>query len=111
MNNASFMCSGDLPGANNTGSNNLNGVDPLFVNYPAIPTDYSGAYDIQLQAGSPLLTAGSDGTQPGVYGGTFTFHESGEPIGMPSMNTLNIGNVAVPLNGTLNVNFTAEQAE
>lgn len=111
MNNASFMCIGDLPGANNTGSNNLNGVDPLFVNYPAIPTDYSWLYDIHLQPGSSLLGAGSDGTQIGVYGGTYPFHQSGEPIGMPSMNTLTIDNVAVPLNGTLNVNFSAEQAE
>ena len=110
-NNATYLCAGSLPGANNNGSGNLNGVDPLFVNYPAIPTDFSWMYDIHLQPGSSLLGAGSDGTQIGVYGGTYPFHQSGEPIGMPSMNTLTIDNVAVPLNGTLNVNFSAEQAE
>lgn len=110
-NNATYLCAGSLPGANNTGSGNLNGVDPMFVNYPAIPSNYSWLYDIHLQPGSSLLGAGSDGTQIGVYGGTYPFHQSGEPIGMPSMNTLTIDNVAVPLNGTLNVNFSAEQAE
>jgi hypothetical protein len=111
INNATYLCAGSLPGANNTGSGNLNGVDPLFVNYPAIPTDFSWLYDIHLQPSSSLLEAGSDGTQIGVYGGTYPFRLSGEPIGMPSMNTLTIDNVAVPLNGTLNVNFSAEQAE
>jgi hypothetical protein len=110
-NNATFLCAGTLPGATNSGSGNLNGVDPLFVNYPGIPSDFSWLYDIRLQTGSSLLSAGSDGTQIGVYGGTYPFRLSGEPIGMPSMNTLSIDNVAVPLNGTLNVNFSAEQAE
>lgn len=111
MNNAAFACNDNLPGANNAGSGNLNGTYPDFVNYPGTPAAFNWSFDLHLQANSPLLGAATDGTQIGIYGGNFIFHASGEPIGMPSMNSLNISNVAVPVNGMLNVNFTAEPAE
>jgi hypothetical protein len=46
-------------GGSVTQSNNLMGIDPLFVNPPS---------DFHLQPGSPGLTAGTGGTQVGAYG-------------------------------------------
>lgn len=57
-----------LPYATNSGSNNLVGVDPQFVN--AIGgIGFNTQNDYRLQNSSPAKDAGTDGTDIGLYGG------------------------------------------
>lgn len=56
-------------GASNSGSGNLVG-SPLFVDVQLLNT-WSSAYDFTLQGGSPALSAGSDGTDIGISGGSY----------------------------------------
>jgi hypothetical protein len=55
-------------GLGNAGSGNITGVSPNFTNVQLLGT-WSSAYDFTLQAGSPALGAGSDGTDIGISGG------------------------------------------
>ncbi|MGY6520118.1 MAG: hypothetical protein ACXIUD_00195 [Mongoliitalea sp.] len=88
-----------LPLSNgNTGENNIF-ADPLFVNVPNNAFNY--AFDYNLQAGSPGLTGGFEGSQIGLFGG-IGFTIGGEPA-VPQVTLLNILNPIVPQNGDLNV--------
>jgi len=58
-------------GVGNSGSGNLTG-SPLFINAQLLDT-WSSAYDYTLQAGSPAILAGSDGTDIGITGGSYPF--------------------------------------
>ncbi len=106
-NNATFLCNAIIPAVGSTGSGNILDKDPQFVKYPAVPTTWDWSNDLHIKTTSPLHNAATDGTDIGVYGGNFEFHQSGEPHGVPVIRTLNVRNTAVPLNGTLNVNFEA----
>jgi hypothetical protein len=94
----------------NSGSGNMINVNPNFVsdaNYTFDDTD-----DFNLNAGSPAINAGSDGTDIGIYGGSYPWPDGGvsgsgfmysqEPQ-IPQVNEMNIQNTSVPTNGTLNV--------
>ncbi len=56
-------------GLGNTGTGNIVGQSPNFVNVQLLNT-WSSGYDFTLQAGSPALGAGSDATDIGISGGT-----------------------------------------
>jgi len=93
---------------NNTGQNNFENVNPLFVNAPDFVFNYNHNY--LLAAGSPGVGAGTDGTNIGIYGGAFPF-PSGGPIPyqtspvppIPQVVSMNILNSVLPENGTLQV--------
>jgi hypothetical protein len=106
-NNATYLCSANIPSGSNTGTGNLNGVSPLFLNYPVVPAPWLWTYDLHIDPTSLLTGAATDGTDIGLYGGGFTFHQSGEPFGVPVVRVMNINNSVVPLNGTLDVHFEA----
>ena len=57
-------------GTGNTGSGNIVGQDPLFVNAP-FGVAYTSLEDFNLQAGSPAKNAGFDGTDMGITGGGY----------------------------------------
>jgi hypothetical protein len=105
MNNVARLSS-DLPPAGNLGSGNLTLTDPLFVD-AAIDSYYSPDSDYDLQAGSPGIGVGSDGTDIGVHGGTTNFSETGEVLIAPVMRTMIIENTSVAPNGTLSVQVVA----
>ncbi len=95
-----------LPPGTNIGSGNQSGVDPLFVNNP-INAAFSFTLDYHLQAGSPALTAATDGGEIGVYGGpNSTFSLSGEPLNSPIIRDFTITNAAIPVNGNLDIDVT-----
>jgi len=76
-NNISFATGDDaLPpaggGSGNTGSGNIVASSPSFVNVQLLDA-WSSAYDFTLQAGSPAINAGSDGTDMGITGGSYPF--------------------------------------
>jgi len=102
-----------LTGTNNGGGNFI-GVNPSFVNVPAV--NYIDTYNYNLQPTSPGIAAGTDGTDIGIYGGTYVWPEGGASSGdgymyaqeadIPQVNQMNVQNASVPLNGTLNVTVT-----
>ncbi|MBX2946333.1 MAG: hypothetical protein KF725_10910 [Cyclobacteriaceae bacterium] len=99
-------------GGSNSGSGNLVGTNPLFVNVPNNNT-YDVTYNYRLQAGSPgKAPFSTDGTDAGIYGGTYPFPSGGTagsgfdtapmpPI--PQVTAVNIQNATIAPNGTLNV--------
>lgn len=96
-----------LPYGTNYGTANINNADPLFTNFPLAGTStYLYDYDLTLQAASPAKSAGTDGTDLGVYGGT-GFTESGEPA-IPQVQEFVIKNGVVAPGGKLNITIKAE---
>jgi len=102
-----------LTGTNNGGGNFI-GVNPSFVNVPAV--NYNDTYNYNLLLTSPGIAAGTDGTDIGIYGGAYAWPEGGATSGdgymyaqeadIPQVNQMNVQNASVPLNGTLNVTVT-----
>ncbi|WP_420317121.1 hypothetical protein [Ekhidna sp.] len=69
-----------LPTGNgNTASANQEGVDPVLVNVPIVD-DWDFTYDPSPDTGSPALSAGNDGTDIGVTGGTIPYSPTGSPL-------------------------------
>lgn len=102
----------------NTGGGNFVNVDPEFVNAPCctFPTNYGG--DFHLMASSVGKNAGTDGTDIGIYGGMYPFPWGGEdpyqysaPPKIPQVLEMNLQNVALPQNGTLNVQVKARKQD
>jgi hypothetical protein len=99
-------------GGSNSGSGNLVGTNPLFVNVPNNDT-YNATYNYRLQASSPgKAPFSTDGTEAGIYGGSYPFPSGGAagsgfdtspmpPI--PQVTAVNIQNATIAPNGTLNV--------
>lgn len=102
-NNLSFGTGNDeLPpsggGAGNSGSGNIEGVTPAFVNSQLLNV-WDASYDFTLQGGSAAIDAGSDGTDMGITGGPYpwalgNFVLLTTPI--PTIETLNTSTVINP---------------
>jgi hypothetical protein len=113
-NNISFGTTNDaLPpvgtGAGNTGSGNLVAQDPKFVS-ATYNTVYSTTMNFNLQAGSPALFAGSDGTDIGITGGAYPVAAGNitlKPTSAPVIITLNPA-AMVPQNQPINTNIKAK---
>ncbi|MCX6277952.1 MAG: hypothetical protein NT004_07630 [Bacteroidetes bacterium] len=106
--NIGYLCP-DMPGAGNIGAGNMNNTNPQFVNFPLLGGAFSWSYNFHLQAGSPGIGAGTDGTDIGIYGGMLPFEVGANPH-FPQMMTLTLpAGSSVPAGGTLNVHFTAKK--
>ena len=99
---------GTFPPVGNTGSGNIDDTDPLLVSYTS-GSLYDPSQDYHLQGGSPCISAGSDGTDIGIHGGTAKFSETGEALVAPVVRSFYINNVTVAPNGTLNVDVSASK--
>ncbi|NDA64749.1 MAG: hypothetical protein EBX50_22380, partial [Chitinophagia bacterium] len=116
----------DIVYGTNNGGNNILNQDPFFVN-PDVniisysftyPTDADPTANFRLQANSPAIGYGTDGTDLGIYGGAVPFFE-GTPTNsryryfpmpwIPAVLDMNIQNSSILQNGTLNVNFIARK--
>jgi hypothetical protein len=102
-------------GGSNFGAGNIVGQDPLYVTTPNF-NNYTATVNYRLQSGSVGRNAGTDGTDLGIYGGSYPFPSGGAPGSgfdtspmppIPQITELNIQNATVPVNGTLNVNVKA----
>lgn len=91
-------------GGGNSSAGNLEATNPNFVTY-TFGNFYATTHDYHLQAGSPAIGAGTDGTEIGLHGGLTNFSETGEVLINPVMRSLNISNPTIAPNGTLNVNI------
>jgi hypothetical protein len=81
----------------NTGSNNLYGVNPQFIDLPLNGGSWNFDWDPRLQEGSPAIGAGSEGTDMGVFGGSFPFNALINPGGpLPYIRVLNTSGVIQP---------------
>lgn len=96
----------------NTGSNNIPGQDPLFVNVDLNSGDLfqPAIFNYRLQDLSPGKNAGTDGQDIGPYGGSDTFSETGEYIEMPVIREMNILNSTVPSGGVIQVQVKATKS-
>lgn len=63
--------------------------------------------DLTLQAGSPALTGGTNGSEIGVYGGNFLYKQLGQPRGIPTVDIIS-NDVTVQQDGTLNITINAK---
>jgi hypothetical protein len=111
-NNISFQCPDNnfTTGTNITLLNNLENVDPQFVNYPGVGVVYSFLHDYHLAPGSPGLASGSDGSDRGVYGGFGTiFNMEGEPPIAEISSVTITSPTTVPPGGTLNITVTTRR--
>jgi hypothetical protein len=101
-----------LPPAGNTGSGNLNNTPPGFVD-ASIPASTVGQsviwnYNWHIATGSPAHNGGTDGTDIGVYGGTYPYPNMTGATHIPQMQVLNVSGT-VPQGGNLNVSFKARK--
>jgi hypothetical protein len=103
-------------GGANTGAGNFVGVDPLIQNISDL-NNYSQFADYHLKAGSPGKNASTDGTDLGIYGGSYPFPSGGAsgsgfetsptpPI--PQVTQVDIQNATIAPNGTLQVKVQAK---
>lgn len=86
---------------------NLEGVNPLFVSYPAAGAAFSYTHNYNLQPASPARNAGTDGKDIGVTGGNGYFQKFGTPP-IPVVHDLQItspANATILPGGTLQVNL------
>lgn len=104
---ANFIGSG---GGANSGSGNQIGIDPLFVSVSNFDA-YLATSNYRLQTSSTGRNASTDGTDLGIYGGSYPYPTGGvgtqydtspmPPI--PQVTSVNIQNATIQPNGTLNV--------
>jgi hypothetical protein len=109
-NNLTYDFSGNIILTGNSGANNIADENPQFTNAPtagqAMNYDSIVSYNFQLLSTSPGHHAGTDSTDLGVYGGTYSFQNVAGTSALPQVILLNILNPAIPANGTLNVTST-----
>lgn len=108
-NNLTYLTTADsLPpvgtGNGNSGSNNMQSVNPMFTNLP-LSAKFLFSYDLTLQTGSPALNAGTDGTDIGPSGGTTPWDQTG--VSLPLIKTI-LANDVVKQGDNLNVEIKAE---
>jgi hypothetical protein len=106
QNNLTYCTEGALP---SLGPNNLDNVAPTWNLASGNPAfDYGDDYN--MLSGLPL-TGASDGGQVGVMGGNFPLNSDGRPRDIPYVTSTQMLTPYVPENGTIDVNFQAEQGQ
>jgi hypothetical protein len=110
--------SGTVPGflaQGNTGGSNIVGSDPLFTTCSDF-NNYNGSFNYRLQSTSPGYLKGTDGTDIGIYGGTYAFPSGGAPGSgydmsafppIPQVTNMNIQNASVLPGAQLKVSVQA----
>lgn len=108
-NNLSYLCNNnDLPYGSNVGSGNLVNVDPNLVNYPALGgVAHSWDWDYSLQAGSPAIGTGTNGSDIGINSGNSPVANLYTYAKIPAVTSLDIPVSSVPVGGTLQINIQA----
>ena len=101
-----------LPYGSNTGSGNIATVMPTFQfnNTLTAASSLPAATNWNLKATSSGKNAATDGSDIGIYGGSYPMKNlTGASNLIPQMTLMNISNTSIPLNGTLNVNFKSRK--
>ncbi len=95
--------------SNFPGTDNLNNVNPMFINATNANISFFYSNDYHSEPGSPADNAGTDGSDIGLYGGAFGYHQDGKPSEVPYMLSLGIQNPSLEAGELLNVIFSAQK--
>jgi hypothetical protein len=115
-NNISYNSSDfTLPPAGNSGTGNIQQTDPQFVSQSTIPAPGSGTvtidnlknYDWRLKATSPGKNAGTDGTDIGIYGGSYPWPGFTGMPNLPVIEKFYIKNPVTHKDSTLKIYIKA----
>ncbi len=107
-NNLTYLCNNNsLPPAGNIGSGNIVNQNPLFTTYPALGAPFSWTHHYGLQAGSPALGTGTNGTDIGINSGNAPVTQLYKYAKIPAVTSLTIPVSSVPVGGTLQINIQA----
>ncbi len=107
-NNLTYLCNNNsLPPAGNIGSGNIVNQNPLFTTYPALGAPFSWSHHYGLQAGSPALGTGTNGTDIGINSGNAPVTQLYKYAKIPAVTSLTIPVSSVPVGGTLQINIQA----
>ncbi|MCE3295728.1 MAG: hypothetical protein K0R65_1442 [Crocinitomicaceae bacterium] len=100
----------NFPLSGNTGVGNLNTTAGQFVSTVPLNVSLSDSrsYNWQLNGSSIGADYGTDGTDVGIYGGSFPMPNMSGVCTMPQMVSMDIQNSVIPQNGTLDVNIKAK---
>lgn len=108
-NNLTYLCDDNaLPYGTNAGSGNIINADPLFIDYPNMPTSFSWSHDYGLQAGSPASGTGTNGTDMGLTGGNSPVNNIPGHSRIPVVTEITLPNSSVPVGGNLEINVKAK---
>jgi hypothetical protein len=77
----------DVP--NNTGGGNISDTDPMFGSI-SLGMAWSVSYNLEVPDDSPLVDAGSDGTDIGLMGGQYPFVNYKNLRGVPYIHQMNV---------------------
>lgn len=98
-----------FPPANNTGVGNLNTSDNQFTT--TIPLNISlqdaTAKTWVLAASSIGFNYGTDGTNVGIYGGSYPMPNTTGATNIPQVTSMDLQNSVIPQNGTLTIELKA----
>jgi hypothetical protein len=98
-----------FPPANNTGVGNLNTTDNQFTT--TIPLDIAlqnaTKQDWILLATSIGYKYGTDGTDVGIYGGSYPMPNMTGAPNIPQITSMDLQNSVIPISGTLNIELKA----
>lgn len=94
-----------FPPSGNTGVGNLNTIANQFVSTVPlnVSLDLCRNYDFHLLASSLGFAYGTDGTDIGIFGGSYPMPNMTGATTIPQMVSMDIQNSVVPLNGSLDV--------
>jgi hypothetical protein len=107
-NNLTYLCNNNtLPPAGNIGSGNIVNQNPMFNTFPALGANFSWAHNYGLQAGSPALGTGTNGTDIGINSGNAPVTQLYKYAKIPAVTSLTIPVSSVPVGGTLQINIQA----
>ena len=110
-----LYCSGSDSSFNISSTyNNIEGQDPLFTDITEDSTQFDYVNDYHLLASSPGKNAGTDGTDVGIYGGSYPFPSGGpspystSPLPtIPQIIKLELSNYIVPKDSVIHINLKA----
>jgi hypothetical protein len=103
-------------GGPNTGAGNFVGVDPLFESVANFD-NYNASNNYRLRSTSTVRNAATDGTDLGIYGGSYPFPSGGVPGGgydtsplppIPQITAVNVLNSSLQPGAQLQVNVQAK---
>jgi hypothetical protein len=104
----------NIPPAGNTGDSTYRNTNPQFINDPGFNTvtfsNFSD-YDFHINNASPLKTAGTDGTEIGIYGGPYPLSNLNGVANLPYIQYVRTSSPVVEKDGTLKVKVKAYKHE
>ncbi|MCX7987607.1 MAG: hypothetical protein N2662_11780 [Bacteroidales bacterium] len=104
-----------LPPSGNSGTGNIQQTDPQFISQSTIPAPGSGtiaigdlkSYNWRLKATSPAKSAGTDGSDLGIYGGSYPWPDFSGMPNVPVIEKFYIKNPVTHKDSTLKIYIKA----